>query len=493
VRKGAIALVAVALLAGALVAAVPILEERAAAEVKAAVESDGSAKVGKVEVGLFARRIVLEDLRFTDNGGGGSIKRAEGAGLAWPLGELLSGRTPLTGWHIGDPLRADRVELKDFDIADPIAGGRWSAHELTVEALDLARFDGRYNGQYPMAVLTARVLAALTMRRLEASNLMVGLPVTADTIGAAHLSLEHYDRGRIETLNLNGLEATAKDAPAPLYKVERITAGKLDWTRVLAAMSSAGWVPGAPMGRIHVDDFSISGFGGQMFSNYGISLKGITLQTEHLDDKGSRSRLRFEGFAYSPSLRGLQGLQGLFALQAMGLKEVKLDLDCAGDEDRQKGEMGFGPCKLVGVGLGEVEIGGRIVRADAPFWRAFDDGDLAALGESKAGLGSAKLVLADKSFLERALKALSLTTGRSVAETRDGLAQEIRNYQPPDVMISQDLTKFLDTLARFVEQGGTLTVDAKPEQPLDLGRLQALLRPGADVVGALGLTASVSR
>jgi hypothetical protein len=60
-------------------------------------------------------------------------------------------------------------------------------------------------------------------------------------------------------------------------------------------------------------------------------------------------------------------------------------------------------------------------------------------------------------------------------------------------MISQDLTKFLDTLARFVEQGGTLTIDAKPEQPVDLGRLQALMRPGADVVGALGLSASLSR
>ena len=492
-KRWLVALIAVGLLVAAALVAVPVLEERAAAEVKRALESDGSTKVGKVEVGLFARRIVLEDLRLAGKGPGGSIKRAEGSGLAWPLGELLSGRTPLAGWKIGDPLQAEYFELKDFDLVDPLGGGRWSAHELTVDGLDLARFDGRYTGQYPAALLTARALAALTMRRLEAGNLMVALPGTGDTIGTARATVERYDRGRIETLVLSGTEATAKDEPTPLYKLERITARKLDWSRILAAVSSAGWVPGAPIGRLDVDEFSVTGFGGQVFSNYGISLKGVNLKTERDGEQKSRSRLRIEGFTYSPPLRSLQNAQARLALTAMGLTEVKLDLDCAGSADRQKGELGFGPCKLTGAGLGEVEASGRIVRGDPPFWRGVDDGDVVALGESKAALGSAKLVVVDKSFLERGLKLLSTYGGRSVVETRKNLAQEIRNYQPTDVMISQDLTKFLDTLARFVEQGGTLTVEAKPEQPLDVARLQALLQPGADVVAALGLTASLSR
>ena len=45
----------------------------------------------------------------------------------------------------------------------------------------------------------------------------------------------------------------------------------------------------------------------------------------------------------------------------------------------------------------------------------------------------------------------------------------------------------------MVKRHLTLTIEAKPEQPVDLGRLQSLLRPGADVVGTLGLTATVSR
>jgi hypothetical protein len=48
-------------------------------------------------------------------------------------------------------------------------------------------------------------------------------------------------------------------------------------------------------------------------------------------------------------------------------------------------------------------------------------------------------------------------------------------------------------VARFVEQGGTLTIDAAPQPPLGLDKLDYLSRPGADLVNALGLTATLSR
>jgi len=119
--------------------------------------------------------------------------------------------------------------------------------------------------------------------------------------------------------------------------------------------------------------------------------------------------------------------------------------------------------------------------------------DALAISESKAGIGSARLRLVDKSLLERGLKALSLTTGRPLAETRANLAREVRLYQPPGVLISQDMTNVLDTVARFVEQGGTLTIDAKPEPPLDIEGVRAVERPGADLVRLLGLSATLSR
>ena len=55
------------------------------------------------------------------------------------------------------------------------------------------------------------------------------------------------------------------------------------------------------------------------------------------------------------------------------------------------------------------------------------------------------------------------------------------------------MTKLLDTVARFVEKGGTLTIDAKPEPPVGIDRLRSLASPGADLVGVLGLSAAVSR
>jgi hypothetical protein len=44
-----------------------------------------------------------------------------------------------------------------------------------------------------------------------------------------------------------------------------------------------------------------------------------------------------------------------------------------------------------------------------------------------------------------------------------------------------------------VEQGGTLTVEAAPQPALGLEKIDYLLKPGADLVNALGLTATVSR
>jgi len=176
----------------------------------------------------------------------------------------------------------------------------------------------------------------------------------------------------------------------------------------------------------------------------------------------------------------------------MGLKEVKLDLDCTATEDRAKGELAVDHCALVGPDLGEIDLASRIVDADQPFWRLIDDGDTTALADSKAALGSARLVLADKSLLERGLKAMSTATGKPVSETRSNLASEIRRYQPADVLISEDMTKLLDTVAQFVERGGTLTLDAKPDPPIDIEGFNALTKPGADLVRLLGLSATLS-
>ena len=102
-------------------------------------------------------------------------------------------------------------------------------------------------------------------------------------------------------------------------------------------------------------------------------------------------------------------------------------------------------------------------------------------------------MVADKSLLQRSLQAKARLSGQPVAAERAALATEIRRYQPSGVLITQDMSKVLDAVARFVEQGGTLTLDAAPQPALGLEKLDYLLKPGADLVNALGLTATVSR
>ncbi len=491
-KKSVIATVAVIALAGAVVAAVPIVQSYAADRIKAEIERDGATKVGSVEVGLFDRRITLHDIKSA-GAAELNVGRWEASGLAWPLGELLQGRTPLAGFRWGEPLQADRVELQDVRLVDRAAGGSWIVGNLVIDGLELERFDPKYEGSYRFQAMVARTMGALSMRRLEERNALFTLPGTGDTFGAASVVVERYERGRIASIAVGSLEAAAKDGPAPLYKVAEVKASGVDLGREIAALSADTWRPGAATGRVHVDNVNASGFGGEMLTRYGISLAGISVETVRESDKVSRSRTRVEGFVLAPPLRSMEGLQMRIAFQTMGLKDVKADLDCAGTDDRSKGELSIDRCALVSPGLGEIDLSGRIVQADPAFWRVVDDGDTFALSESKAALGSAQLRLVDKSLLERGLKALATVTGQPVSVTRANLARDIRRYQPSGVLISQAMTQLLDTVARFVEQGGTLTVDSKPEPPVGIDKVGYLVSPGADLMGVLGLSATLSR
>jgi hypothetical protein len=492
VNKGLIAgTVAIGLVAtGAM--AVPVVERYAAIRIKAEIERDGSSTVGGVEVGLLKRRIALTDLKSSREANV-SVGRWQASGLGWPLAELMQGRTPLAGLKWGDPLQADRLELRDLRIGNREAGGTWKVESLVLEGLDLARFDASDVGPYGPLVLVARALGALQVRRLEQRGTVIAMPGSGDTFSLATIVAERYEGGHMATIVVGDIEATAREDRAPLFKVTDVAIGGLDVGRNLAAFSSAEWRPGNPIGQIKVERASATGFSGDTMARYGVSLGAITLETVRESDTVSRSRARIDGFVLAPPLRNMESLKLRLALQAMGLRELKLGFDCTGVEDRARGEITVDRCALSGPNLAEINLTSRIVGADEAFWNAIDDGDVAALYDSKAVLDSARLVLADASLLERGLKALSATTGQPVSTTRANLARDIRRFQPAGVLITQRLTQLLDTVARFVEQGGTLTLDARPEPPLAIDRIDYLMSPGADLVDALGLSATLSR
>lgn len=488
-RKALIALSVVAVLVVAALAAVPIVERHAAEQIKSQIERDGVATVDEVTVGLFGRRIRLLNLKTAEV----SVGRWEVSGLAWPISELLAGRTPLAGFQWGDPLSADRVELEAVKVTDPASGGASSMDALLIDGFSLGRYDGRYEGAFAFAVLTARAMGALAMRRLEQRNLQVTLPGTGEMVGFASVVVEGYDRGRMASLSMAGLDAAAAEGQPAQVSIGEMKATGLDLGRMIAAMSSEAWYPGGPTGRVHVDKASATGFGGELLKRYGVSLGGASFETVRESDKVSRSRTRVEGFVLSPALRGLEGLSLRLMLQSMGLKEIKAEFDCSGTEDRGKGEMVIDRCALTGPGLAEIDFTARIVNTDAAFWSAVDDGDALSLFDSSAALGAARLVLADKSLLERGLRAIATMTGQPLATTRAAWAREVRRYQPTGVLISQAMTQLLDTVARFIEQGGTLTLDAAPEPPIGFDRFEYLASPGADLVSVLGLRATLTK
>jgi hypothetical protein len=488
VRKALAALAGVVALAGAALIAVPFLEGRIAAQIKSQIEHGGISKVDEVSVGLFRRRIRLLNLREPDV----SIGRWEASGMAWPLGELLAGRTPLAGFRWGDPVDADRIELENVKGTARATGGTWTIDSLMIDGFSLARYDGSANGPFRFTTLMARALGALTVQRIEQRNLRATLPGNGETASLASVVVEGYRRGHVASLSVAGLE-TGAAGQAARVNIAEVKASGIDFGRMIAAMSSDHWSPGGPSGRVHVEKANATGFGGELLRRYGISLDAVGFETVRESDRLSRSRTRIEGFVLSPPLRGLEGLSMRMALQAMGLKDIRAEFDCYGVEDRGKAELVIDRCALSGPGLGEIGFTARIVNADEIFWNAMDDGDMLALPDSAAALGSASLMLADRSLLERGLRAVSTMTGQPAAATRAAWAREIRRYQPPGVLISQAMTRLLDTVARFVEQGGTLTIEARPEPPVGFDRLEYLTSPGADLVSVLGLKATLSR
>lgn len=484
------AVVAVAVI-GAAAAALPLAQEYAAGRIKAQIEQEGAVSVGAVEVGLLDRRLAFRDIR-SKRIDGLSAAQWEATGLAWPIGELLQGRTPFSGFRLGDPFKADHVEVKDLRVASG-GGQTWTFGSVVLDGLDLGRFDADVPpGPSQAGTIGARLVKALSVRRFEERDVIYSAPFSENTVGFAQITGENLDRGKLGGFALAHLEATARSAAAPSFALGGVKAANIDMSRILTAMSDPSWRPGRPVGRLIVEHVNATGFGGELFQRYGISLGAVTIDTTHEGPEVSRSMTKVEGFRMAPPTNGVEGLQLRIAMMAMGLKELKLALACDGREDRAKNEVSVERCALTGDDLGELNITGKLVNADATFWRALDSGDARALAGTKAALGEVRIALADKGLLERSLRAISATSGQPASATRANMAREIRRYQPPNVLITDDMTKLLETVARFIEKGGTLTLDARPDPPFGLDKVRYLQQPGPDLVSLLGLTASIA-
>ncbi|HZP98430.1 MAG TPA: hypothetical protein VFB13_02750 [Reyranella sp.] len=490
-KKAVVAVTAIIVLAGLAVAAVPVVERRAADNIKAQIEADGTSSVGSVSVGLFDRSVTFDNFHVKGEGET-AVRQWVLSGLAWPLGELLRGNTPFAGWQPGQPMHADHLELKDVRHVEP-AGSTLSIVSLSVDGLDLARYDSAV-APTPRrsSVLGARIIRAISLRHME----MQGFGFTENSLGGfslESLAVSDLGHGKFGALTLSGFQLNTASASAPVFRIDQTKITGLDLDRVLAALSAEAWRPGMPVGRIDIEDARVSGFSGEAMARYGISLDSITVTVKHDAPGVSHTQARIDGFVLAPPLSGAEGLQMRMTLAAMGLKDLRLGFDCSGSEDRNKGVLGIDRCALTGQDLGEIDLSANFQDADAAFWKAVDSGNVFGIYRSNVALGSARLVLADKSLLNRLFRAIATASGQTVEAARAAVAQQVRQYQPTGVLITDDMTSLLDTAARFVEKGGTLTVDLKPDPPFGMDRLPALgSAGGADLVSLLGVTATLA-
>lgn len=482
----------VAVLGGGAVVAVPLVEEYSARQIKEQFEAEGLVTVERVSVGLFERRVELTNVRGR-GAEGYSAALWSASGLAWPLTEIVRGRLPLEGLKVGDPIKAERIEVRDFNLSD-VSGNAWKFGRVSIEGVELARYDSDVGpGRYGLTVLGARALAALSVRKLEERDISFAVAGGPGGFTAASLTLENLERGRIGALAVSDFRTIGPNSDVPVFSVAEIRIAGLDAGKVLTAMSAPSWMPGMPIGRLSLDKARASGFGGELLARFGISLESITADFDHSTAKLMRGRTRISNFVLAPPLRGLEALQLRLAMTAMGLKEARLDFDCSGIEDRTKSELVIDRCALTGHDLAEIDFTMKVVDADDTFWRALDEGDLYNVYSSRAAIGAASLTLADRSLIERAIRAIAATSRQPAATVRSQFAQEIRRFQPAGVLITEDLTRLLDSVARFVEQGGTLVVEARPDPPFALERVGYLMTPGPDLVTTLGISARLSR
>jgi len=489
-KKSVIAAVVVIALAGLGVGSVPLAESYVAGRIKSEIARGGEASVDSVEVGLWDRRVTLINLQSHQDGDL-TARRLEASGLSGAFSDFMQGHTPLSDFRPGEPLHADRLELRDARLVDQASGASWSVKSLVVQGLDLARYDAAVDGPYRLPILYARIAGALSLRHLEGGNYVYTAPGTGDTLGLGKVAIDGFDRGKISAIVIGDLEATPKAADEVAFKVADLTLKNTNLSPILTPLSSASWIPGVPLGRIDVASLSGTGFGGTLLSRYGISLGSVSTESTHESVDVSRSRVHVENLVLAPGT-DVEAIKFRLLLQAMGLNELRFDFDCAGTEQRRKGELVVDRCRLASPDLGDLTLAARFVNADESFWRAVDGGGLLAMAHSSIALGGATLNLADKGIVDRSMRAVAGATGQSPTVARAKLVQEIQSYQPANVLITEDLTKLLNTVARFVEKGGTLIVEARPDPPVGLAQAGYLRLAGPDLVSLFGLSARLS-
>ena len=178
--------------------------------------------------------------------------------------------------------------------------------------------------------------------------------------------------------------------------------------------------------------------------------------------------LEYDFTAYAPGSE--PKLQA--ALKAHGLEKVKASAELSWDWDPNKGgaalKSAFQSDRLADLKIDAALSGWEIKKMAAA--QAAGEGDLFA---AFARLDGFSLVLADKKLLDAVFDISAIEMGGTGAELRRSAPAMVRLSGAAVAAANPRLADYVDAVADFVGEGGTLEISAKPEAPVPLKAMAA--------------------
>jgi len=500
VKRAVVALVSLLLVAaGVGWLSIPSIERHLVAQLRGQLERAGATRIDRLEIGLLARRVEIDGLNLVAGAGNGTevaLTRARVSGLEWPIRELLAGRTPFRGWRPGDPFIAANVEIENLQVADPIIATGVRVRRLVAEGVNLARFEPARGGTDWMEsaagpVDIARALRALALARLEITTLLLSQTGVGETLSVDRFTVAGWRQGRVADFAVDAFVARAGGNAAEVVRVERVSLREGEMTLMLDYLDPVGASEQSPPLRWLASTFE--GFSGTALSDNGLALTRVSTKGSRDGDARYRWNSRVEGAGFRPVAGTFIGDAAAESFRGLGISELAVDVDCGAMEDRVAGKFDLERCGVDIRGLATIGLSFGLEGLDASFWEAYDWGDYGLLLTSKGAVNRITLSLRDQSLLDRALRLAAGGMGMPAQLARATIAQQVRRFQPSGVLITQEMTAIADTVARFVERGGELVFEAKPDPPFAFERWDYLLSPGPDLVSALGLSVRHAR
>lgn len=183
----------------------------------------------------------------------------------------------------------------------------------------------------------------------------------------------------------------------------------------------------------------------------------------------------------------------LAALKSYKLDKVKADSDLAYDWDPDRGgavfSTGFDSAGFADIGI-DFALEGLELKKVA----AAHDAGAANPVEELARLKSFTAIVSDETMLDAFYALSALETGGEAKDMRAATPAMMRLAKLELKQKSPKLASYIDAVATFLEDGGTLEVKASPETPVPLSAIGASAAGGPDAMAeAINLTVTRSK